>query len=845
MQDFVEAQILIKPSTAIPKRTSEGALLTDLLGNFMTPGFGDDAGLLRESISPFASPYGASAQNVSITGLSSIAFLPDGTARIGTSYDAASEGKAQRGFYIAPREAVLDAKIGTNAADFDGGNTDINWTAVSGTWQTAPALTVGGGTALFNRGVQMIQVAKTSGQIPANRGHCVRFSLQGAINRSGPTQFVRHFFGDKYCLILQPGNSPALARVTYSAQGNGGTLQLIRRFKEFPTTKPTGIYRFSIYRIGGRLVIEQDGIVVWLFDAQVAASQTATRANVKDVSWGTAGWQIEVQNTRVRAEYSTVKWSAPNGTRFTGTLTRTANLGKEPDANAAKVGVCAGWKRKGTTATVAPSIAGSGVSYTLTLTANVDGIDTPFIDKVIVQYAPVWGAPAETYIDVRNCTETLSLSFVAPPDAAGAQGTLTLERNRLDQIFTGTNGNANWKDYIQMWNPVTINLKRAGAAFSKVFQGYIFKPSLSSGLGNDRHQTLVLRDPMVRLQKLGECNNAPIDHRYAPLDFFFARKQSGNGGYDENGQVAGGALYAAECVQEILRIALGETEAARINGDGDPLRFIPANHPALISTDNDTAGWAQIDAIGAADSPVSGGNWLYPPPFGSSAYDWIMELAKRDRCVFYYGWPDGTNGDWPVPIYGRLERILTVAPVPLHVLPDVANGTDWTRLLQSMESERRPERDINKVDVWGAEATGLEGIVPSLRIASASLPVSDPRSAIHTWERTLIIRDPLALLGAEAIADGVIDLLTGVDMQWPSFTFEGDERVGLGHIVSAALTGPEADLSSDLNGVRFRIERIDHNIDFNASPGNYKMTVHPRPLTAGEAEGFNRNLNAR
>ena len=833
MQTFADAEIKLGLPSGIPKKSFDSLIVADLLGEFAKPGFGDAGGVLPQSFydanPTLAAPWARNAYQVRIENLTAVTFLEDGTARFG-----AHAGKGVGfGFYIIPREAALDAKIGDNADDFNGDNTEMNWEAQSGTWATSSAFEKGGGTAIFNRGSDETAVASSAGEIPANRAHRVDLALQGALRRGGKHPLVRHFFGNSYCIELQHGQKPQIQRVTYPADGGSGTLQILKTFGALaPVNGHGGKYRILVQRIGGRLVVSIGGQSVWLLDAQSTMGDGRQNNTVRDILWPAANWQLETQNLRVRAEYAVIKFSTPDGVALTGSLIRTIPRTVPLDPSVGAVASVGGWKRAGTRAEVAPTLDEGSVTYTLTLTGGPDGIDTPLVDKVLVKYAPTWTNPVQSEIDVRSCCESLSLSFVAPPDGAGAQGTLVLDRNRLDQQFP------NWQNFAQMWNPVTINVKRAGTGYAKMFQGYIFKPSRASGLGSERGLTLVLRDSMVRLQKLGECNNAAIDHHYPPLDLFFAARQGNNGGYDANGRPTGGSLYIAECVQEVLRIALGDEAADSINGNGDPLRFIPENHPPLITSRNDTAGWSTLDAIGGGSTPIASGGWLAPPPFGSAAYDWIMDLARRDRCVFYYGWPDGTNSDWPVPIYGRLQSILGAQSIPLHLLPDVAVNGNWTRLLQSMEIEKRPERDVNVVDVWGAEAQGLEGLLPSLRVASVPLPAADPRHARNSWERKLIIREPLALLGAEAIARGVIDLLSGVNMQWPSFTFEGDERVGLGHLVAASLTGENADASSGIGRQRFRIERADHTINFSRDSGDYKMTVWPRPLTSGEESAF-------
>ena len=71
-----------------------------------------------------------------------------------------------------------------------------------------------------------------------------------------------------------------------------------------------------------------------------------------------------------------------------------------------------------------------------------------------------------------------------------------------------------------------------------------------------------------------------------------------------------------------MRIAQGETEAARFNGNGEPRRFLENDHPALISTLGDNAGLFPLS------QPMAQNGFTFPPPFQQGPLDWVKTLDR-------------------------------------------------------------------------------------------------------------------------------------------------------------------------------------------------------------------------
>lgn len=859
MQTFADAQILIYPASAIPARSAIGFIVADQLADFARPGWSDALGILPESLTalnPTVSiPWAQTPRTLGIDNLHFARFHRDGTLQFGASSprDGAELASGDlAGFFLLPRAVFLDCRI--NGSGATSGKTAINWDGEAGTWQTLPALSPDVGSAVYTTGGDAKHQARTHGPIPANRSFRVQldFLLQG---KTGTHPTVRYRWGDEWAITFRHNLNPIIERaIKTDSEAGEGFIDLhwsaIKTLNGAPKTDMRGhSVTFDVVRLAGRLCLTIGGASFWLLDVkpgqtpeQTAESQAQGETKPKppaaqEIDWDDAPHGIEAFNVRVAARLAMIKWSSASGDLAQGTLsrsvTRNSPLGGTEENPPEAQGTCSGWKRGGTQAIVNATIGAGSVDYVLQLMASEDGIDTPFISKIGVRYAPTWTNPNPAPIDVRGAALGLSVTLGMPPKLDGAQCSVTLDRALLDLQNPG------WQNYAQMWNPLEIRVRRAGTTYKRLFKGYIFKPDMGSDDTLSRTLTIVGRDSMVRAQKIGEVHNCVIDHRFPPLDILFAEKiAAATGGYGADGRPASDRLYIAHCIQETARIGLGDEIADNINGNGDPLRFLPANHPPLFSTSNDLAGWAEFDVLTGKGPVVSEGGWMLPAPFGKALYDWWGDFAKRDFCDFYFRYLDGQSGDWPCLVYGRPFRILGSEATQVHVVKDVIVGGNWERLLHSAQVERRPERDANRFLVVGDETPGLSGLLPSLRMAEAQLSPNDPRHARFSWERTLWVREPSALLGAEAIANGIASQLAGVDMRWPTLDFEGDERIDIGDVLQPVFSGELADTALGISGKKYRIELMTHTVNFTQDGGAYRINVSPRPLTAQEAKAL-------
>ncbi len=852
---MLDVQIFASPLASASKRISAGFIVADQLGDFFTGGGGDGGFISPElaAINPTisldwaATPLLAGLQNIGFA-----QFLSDGNVRLGAG---PREKNARAGVYILPREVPLDSQIGANSDVLSNGNTANHWIEDAGTWITGPGRVPrggGGGTAIINRGSDETARARTAGVLPANR--CLRFDLDFAgLKRSGPQPGFRLRWGEQWSFVFRHGEKVSIQRRGFTPAGLPQWLK-IKTINAFPNANLFGgHYQVYLLRLDGRLLFGLEGknggsAYVWIFDSQLPENSVAGGAGgsagaagpvepvLKDFSWAAAPLLVSAFNVRVRLEVAVVKWSLANGDLLTAILDRL--LKRKTPITSAGTATMGGWQREGATATVTSAVEENTVSWRLTMTGSPDGLATPFVDRVQLRYTPAWTNPVPQTLNLRPAARTLNLSLALPPTLAGAEASAEFDRGDLDALCPG------WQQNTLPWCPVSIRVKYRGENHSRLFRGRVFKPSKDSHSPGDRPLKITFRDPIVQLQKIGMVNMAPVDHRYPPGDILFAEKfldsTGATGGYGLDGApVPPGVLYTAEVIQETARIALGNHVADTMNGNGDPLRFLPPGHPPLFSLANDRVGLMQLEGALGGTNALTGSGFLLPPPFGDDVFSWWSKLAGDDRCIFYFGWPAENAETEPILMYGRYLQLIQSAVVR-RVYDADYGGTSIQKLILDASTEYRPERDFNRVLVWAKEQPGLEGLLPALRMSEHRLPASDPRSAEKSFERTLIIRETIALLAAEAIGANVIAQMAGVNLQFPSFTLRGDERWRPNDILLPVMDGDGSDPSFGLHNQAFRAERIDHRFDFSAGDDAFKTTISPRVLSKAELQRLQR-----
>ena len=825
----LELHAYARPLSSIPKRTFGGFVVADRLGDLFKTGWGDATSFAPavESQNPTISlDWAATPQLTTLQNIGFAQFVKGGEIKIG---GGARVANSRAGVYILPRDAVLDSRIGDNAEDIPGGNTDLNWDAVSGTWTTVVArggADSGQGTAIFNRGSEVLSVAESRGNIPANRCLKVGFELSGK-DPSGPQGGFRFEWGGRWSFVLRAGSKPSLERKMVE-QGSTAW-QKVMVLNDFAGSNLfTGRYQAYILRLDGKLVFLLDSLsggkqYLWTLDNFLEPDGKTTPP---DVNWPAAKLRVTAYNCRARVEVSTVMWSDASGTAYTATMGRTLKKRQFIPSGQTATATCGGWKREGVTAAVVATVNDQSLDYELTLTASSDGIATPFVDKIGVRYTPVFTNPSLSNVDLRPAIVDASVSFGLPPVLNGNEATLNLDMHVLASKCTG------WEDVTKQWCPVRITAKRFGSYSSHLHEGYIFQRRVvDNGIGQ-RFLSLTLRDDTMRLSKTGDVNHAAIDHRYPPMDLIFAERISG--GLRENGSVISGKIYGGDLVKEILRIAMGDDVADSLNGNGNVTRYVPTNHPALLAPEIDAGGWLAMQNLLGENVPgLTNAGFMFPPPFGDSALDWINKIAGLDRCVFYYGWPDGDMSAPAVPLYGRYLNLLSI--VSKYTVTDTNYG-NITRLINQYDNERRGDKDVNEILVWGKEPEGLESILPSLRMALSRLDGADPRREELSWRRTQIIRNSLAQLpgNAEALANAIIAQLTGIDLQYPSIEVRGDERWRLGDIMTVKADGSASNANGDLDDNSYRIERIDHLFKPGGPDVGFTTKLYPRALSTFE-----------
>jgi len=827
---MLNVQILAAPITDISRRTGAGFIVADLLADLFPAGVSDVASFAPEGLPGLSVEWGTMPQLDAISGLGCIQFLPDGTVRLGPGPKAE---KARAGLFILPRVVPLDSQIGANRDDLDGDNTDLNWDTLSGVWRTVRPRNSregGGGTAIYNTGSAVTQKAKMRGTLPANR--CFRLDIETyGKDKSGPQPRLRPQWGEEWSLLLAHGMKPTLERKRAIGSGTPDW-GIVQTLNNLPTCNLLGgHFVIWVLRIDGRLVIlfENNGAFtgVWFHDYELSSTGRPQDARAKDVSWIAAPLRLNAQNCRARLEVAMVKWLLADGSLLTGSLSR--HITRRSQGETEAVGSCGGWVREGTQANVTVESVGDTVSYSALFVSGPDGISTPFVDRIQARYRPTFGEVSPTTVNLRPGAIRLSVSQALPPILAGAEASIELDRDILAAKVPG------WESVTQQWCPVEIWIGANDRSPRCVFSGYVFGvQKTSAGIG-DRKMRLLLRDPIFRTQRVGEVYHALIDQRFPPLDLLFSERLAGAGGGVDGLPVGAGAdLYAAHCVQETARIQFGDGVADTMNGNGNALRFLPDGQPPILSTRSDAAGYYQVEAALGGQNALTSHGWIFPAPHGDALYDWWCRLSRDDRAIFYWGWPDGEETGPPVLMYGRYYNLIGAATRRRIYDANYGAGT-VEKLIRLAQTERRPDKGPNRAAIWGPTAPGLEGLLPSLRMADGSLPSSDANSATRTWERTILVRDAWAVLGAEAIRDGLLAQLRNVSWLYPTITVRGDERIRMGDILDPRLDGAESDDSLELDGLLTRADRIDHEIDFLAGDDGFSTTLTPRPLTGIEA----------
>ena len=818
-----EVQILCYPKTQIPYRKNSGFVVSDILGDHMTLSGGDNEGMSIQGQNPTISlPY-LNAGEASFTALDNVdfvRFLKDGTMKVGASIDSA-ENSELAGIVLQARIALLDCKMQDAPVIVDTDNFDLNWESVQGKHKTVLPPESPQRTHIINSGSDLTAKVRTVGNIPANRS--LQFDVHfSALKPSGPQGRVRIIWGGIYSLVAQHGMKWTVEKLV------DGVWRIPRKLDSLPPVNMQGMgYQIQVRHLAGRLVISLGDKHFHFKETEKKPSQRAPV--VKNSDWPAAQIQVNAFNARVRIGIALIKYADADDVPFTGLFKRTYDRKTNVTSEMVTTAGGSGWKAKeaGGTITVVPTIAPSQLSYACNLTAGASGIETPFVNKIMISSEPQWEYPTSDALDIAPATLSLTVDMAMPPIMSGAECSLTVDRMILDELDSA------WEGKVNKRNPVEIRTRShydndTTGAWVNLFSGYVFKRDKAHPKFGDHAMSLTFRDPSMRLQ----APAAVIDHRYPPLDFEFIKKLA-------TGEAT--ALYGSDCVKSILSIAISPHESQRLNGGSDISdqgnRYFNS-HYALLDLESDQGGYLAVmavaDAIGGTAPTING--FQLPPKFGDDALKWINDIALMDHAIFYYGRPFGWTG-YPVPMYGRILNIISGRPT--WIIPDLkyAEG-DQNKVMLSADVSHRPERDVNRVLVWGSAPPGLEELVPALFMGESRLPANDVNAPEHDWERTLVIRESVANFPglAQDLADAVISELAGREMEFPQLTMRGQATLSWGDKLQTREEGVCPDISDTnlgLEGKTFRVEKLQHQFEFDKSGGaEFTTTAWVRPLSA-------------
>lgn len=868
------------PRTAIPNRGRPGPMLNHLLPDMMNLGNGDGQGLgapltginpgagvsgggqwVAQSARDFGSAGGRTYRPAfdAVTGdLEFVRFGTDGRVTVGAS---AYQGKSEEvaGWTLRGRE--IPAHVGTTTG---GGYAALGWQGATGVWGTVKD---GNGRGfIVNTASTPKQSGATATALGANQGF--RADLTATALGTGALSGgvgVRLIWGADRALDLNDGALPVVL------QRRNGQWQSVRRLEGAqPVNLRGGSLLVRVLRIGGRQVVQ-------LGSERYHFLETDEGGGGVPAQWPAAPVQIETTNCRVRLGVAPISYTKPDGTPQTGSYRITEPRARQLDTDALQSAV-AGYVPRRDNVDVQVSTPAGVIQSDVTLTATAGGLDAPLLTMVQAQFPLVpppstSGAP----LDISFAVTSASLSDAMPPIMSGAELTLEIDRGLLEAKFpfvpaqeeitetlddggtvtypaTEASG-SDWTQVVDIDCPVDFEARwhytdGSVGEWIQYFRGYVHAPSRASDAVGERKMTLVCRDQITRLQDPAGI----VDHHYASLlDYLWGRKTRAT-------QNAGGAkLWGGECVRAILRLAIGQSEADRLNGTGynddgslgvrfGSMKYFPSSHYPLLSAGGDKCGYLTLEQVASGNVPTTG-KPIFPAPWGSDALSWITTIAAFDRAIFFYGTSEGYNGSWPYPVYGRITEILA-ARQTTHVIPDADYELDdANRMVEKLSVSARADANINRVLAWsnGFGGDGMESWMPALRMSEARLVPPDKNAPENSWARTKVLRSDLAGLpgGVEALAQVYINQIRNRVMQWPTLTMRGQDYRPLvgerptfwGDKIRLHTNGELSDTTLGLNyngdsTREFRVERVERLWTKGENP-DHTETVWLRPLSAG------------
>lgn len=703
------------------------------------------------------------------------------------------------GLCLTPQTVWVHSRIDGDtfrAPDSDKTYKTIRWRGVKGPrWRTAQADRSPRVTGIYHA-AQLVNtdvVAETIDYLPPNQQ--IRLDLSSLQVWAGQTQKarIRVEWGGGYSLLFPQDASATVER--HTADGANWA-----SWKELTALGPVqfkGDWTIFVERIAGRLVVRVNEQSFSLMDVRDESDP-----DVREIKWPRSRLRVTLYGVSARVELALLNYDHINDLlktlpkkvdRLTGIRTtpglrdaicvqRSVLRNGAGTLDSGRAVAATGWRHNGSSLlagydSAEPVVGTSPVPYTVALVPSPDGHETPFLTTIQGRHDGSLSTPTEDALDLSAAYLSHTETTAEPGVTAGAEISVEISRSILDTQLPG------WDETIaeNVYNPVAFSVRYRNddgtyTPWVTRLKGYIWQINKTTGSYGDDKMTLVLRDPMLRFK----APSGIIDETYPVGGMIYARSSKA-------------PVYAGEILKAIVEHVLGADEAARMNGNGDPLRYSPPEtHIPLMSWGNDVIGYYD-DGTVPQSSVVP-----FAPPYWDDAMSWMEKLAKddtggNDTGIMLFGYPtgDGANNTsddedvWPCFIYGDVREILNARSQ--WTIPDaIYNAGDQNMALEMAETQSRPEHDYNTWVVANTQPGVDKGILPAIDIGRDQLQGTDPRRPGLSWPRTAVI-ELNTYYSSQNYVQSIAALLaldsTGAAPNNPQFTFRADPRVQWGDLV--------------------------------------------------------------
>ena len=842
MSRTMQMRLRLYPQSAIPRRNSDALSIADRVTDLIARDRGEGAGDISE---------------VAGTGIAGTWGNQDFTAEPSLRYikfsDVAHEGvtaATQRGiggFMLRARIVPQNCRVRGDSGDVPSGNAgfDTLWFKVlkgeihngKTLWKTVLPNAQPLRSRVYhtrqtpNRDVKI----RTENPLQANQGCIVDLTeLQIA---TGQTQKAR--------IRIERGNFSVVLR-----QDNFATFEMRdtpasswRSIREFTASGKNLLenalqIRFEIQAGRSGIEISSGGQTISynILHTQNVYGSDPPRFVEIDAHWPRAPLTFLLYGVQAHIGVSLLNYTTAQGVPLTGAWTKALQFNGRGELDLPATGRALGWERRGASTSMTVLRDEGGLSYACVLSASPDGLTSPFQSGGFAYIEPVWeeipSLPLDVTIAINGPVRENGAQIGVTADA---QWSCDLSRTRLDTLPLPADApaGATWEHYLvpDGYNPCDFSVRflenGVWTAWAGRFKGYVYQQTRDSEAINNQMASLVMSGPLLRYTApaavLGK--DTPI-----LLKLFDVADV--------------GDIFAADCIREVVRVVLGDSEAARFNGNGDARRFLPPGKAPLIARETDTIG-----LYGGDGKPPTSDQMLLKPPWLQDGNAWIKQLQNDDSggqgaMVWLYGFADsdGIAGDsssetWPHPIYG--DVVLLLQNRNRWIIPDARYEGEESHLwLRAAHAQTRPDQDFNHWIVANhfGETEGFDLVSPALQMSEARLPPDDPRSEEQSWRRTEVVEMNNAGLiepYLESIAVGMAIDSENLSPVHPSLTFSGEAKMQTGDLVKPLMLKIGSDRTLRLNEKWFRIIKLDN--EYGTETPGMTSTAIVFPLSDAES----------